>query len=45
MKSFLTGLLVALAALSVCVFSSNCIFTYEETSDLCDYYLKYLFFA
>ena len=46
MKSFLTGLLVVLAALSVHVFFFKLyFFTYEETSHLCDYHFKYLFFA
>ena len=46
MKSFLTDLLVALAALSVHVFFLQIVFfAYQETSDLCDYHFKYLFFA
>ena len=45
-KSFLTDLLVQLAVLSFCVNSSRLyFFTYEKTSDLCDYHLKYLIFA
>ena len=46
MKSFPTSLLVALAALSVHVFFLQIVFfTSEQTSDLCDYHFKYLFFA
>ena len=46
MKSFLTDLLVQLAVLSLCVNSSKLyFFIYGKTSDLCDYHLKYLFFA
>ena len=45
MKSFLTDFLVQLAVHSLCQFLQIVFFTYGKTCDLCDYHLKYLFFA